>query len=45
MNLKETGCEDVEDHQLIQDRVQWCVFMHMVMKLRVPENAGNFFTS
>jgi hypothetical protein len=36
MDLKETGCVDVDWIHLAQDRVQWCVCVNTVMILRVP---------
>ena len=30
---------------MVQDRDRWRSVVNAVMKLRVPQNAGNFFTS
>jgi hypothetical protein len=35
MEIKETGCEDVDWIQLDQDREQWWNLMNTIMKLRV----------
>jgi hypothetical protein len=36
INLRELGMEGANWIQLAQDRVQWRVFVNMVMNLRVP---------
>jgi hypothetical protein len=36
MDLKETGCENVEWIKLAQDRVQWQSFVNTVMNFWVP---------
>jgi hypothetical protein len=36
---------DVDWISLAQDRGRWLALVNAVMKLLVPQNAGNFFTS
>jgi hypothetical protein len=36
MNLRETGCGDMDWIDLAQDRDRWRALMNTVMKLRVP---------
>jgi hypothetical protein len=36
MDLKETGCEGMDQIQLAQDRVQWWGLVNTVMNLWVP---------
>jgi hypothetical protein len=43
MDLKETGCENVECVYLTQDRDQWRALVSRVMNLRVPQKLRNFF--
>jgi len=45
MELQEVGCGVMDWIEPAQDRDRWRVLMNVVMKLRVPYNAGNFWTS
>jgi hypothetical protein len=36
INLKGTGFENVEWLHMVQDKVQWCVFVNAFVNLRVP---------
>jgi hypothetical protein len=36
VDLKETGCKDVDWTQLAQDKVQWQALVNMIMNLQVP---------
>jgi hypothetical protein len=45
MDLGEIGFGDVDWILLAQDRDRWQAVVNTVMNLRVPQNAGNFFTS
>jgi hypothetical protein len=40
MDLKETGCEDVDWIHLAQDRVQWWVLVNVVMSLGFHKRWG-----
>jgi hypothetical protein len=44
MDLTEIGWKDVDWIHLAQDRDRCRALVNTVMKLRVPQNAGNFFT-
>ena len=44
MDLQEVGGGG-DWMELAQDRDRWRTLMNTVMKLRVPQNAGNFLTS
>jgi hypothetical protein len=44
MSLKETGLEGVDLMHLVQDRDLWQDNINMVMNLRVPQKAGNFWS-
>jgi hypothetical protein len=45
MNIRETESEGVVWMYVVQIRDQWKAFVNAVMNLRVPQKAGNFFTS
>ena len=45
MDLQEVGGGYVDWIGLAQDRDIWRTLVSAVMKLRVPQNAGNFLTS
>jgi hypothetical protein len=42
VDLRETGLEALHWINLDQDRGQWRASVHTAMKLRIPQNAGNF---
>jgi hypothetical protein len=44
MDLGEIGWEGVDWMVLAQDRDQWRALVNTVVKLRVPQKAGNFLT-
>jgi hypothetical protein len=45
MDLQEIGFGDVDWIHLVQDEEQWWAVVNTVLKLWVPQNAGNFLTS
>jgi hypothetical protein len=45
MELQAVGYEDMDWIDVTQDRDRWRALVNAVMKLRVPQNAGNFLTS
>jgi hypothetical protein len=45
MDLKGIVCESVDWTNMARDRVQRRALVNTVMKLRIPEKAGNFLTS
>jgi hypothetical protein len=45
MDLQEVGWGGMEWIALTQHRDRWWVLVTTVMKLRVPQNAGNFLTA
>jgi len=45
MNLQEVGCGGIDWIKPVQDMDRWWALVNAVMKLQVPQNAGNFWTS
>jgi hypothetical protein len=45
MDLQEGGCGGMDWIDLTQDRARWQALVTVGMKLRVPQNVGNFLTS
>jgi hypothetical protein len=45
IDLREPGWEVVNWMHLSEDRDQWRAVVNTVMNLRVPKEAGNFFTT
>jgi hypothetical protein len=44
MDLSQIGWDSMDWIDLTQDRDQWGALVNMVMKFRVPHNAGNFLS-
>jgi hypothetical protein len=45
MDLQEVGWGGMDWIDMAQDRNRWRALVSAVMKLRVPQNAGDFLTS
>jgi len=45
LDLQEVGCEVMDWLDLAEDRDRWRALVNVVMNHKVPQNAGNFFTS
>ena len=45
LDVQEVGCGHVDWIGMAQDRNTWRTLVSAVMNLRVPRNAGNFWTS
>jgi len=45
MDFQVVGCEVMDWIELAQDRDRWRALVNVVMKIRVPQNAGNFLIS
>ena len=45
MDLQELGCGNIEWLELGLDRDSWLALVKVVLKIRVPQNAGYFFTN
>jgi hypothetical protein len=45
MDLQEVGWGDMDWIDMAQDKDRWWALVSAVMNLRVPQNAGSFFTS
>jgi hypothetical protein len=44
IDIREIGWDDMDWIDLVQDRDQWRALVNTVMNLRVPKNAGKFFS-
>jgi len=45
MDFQGSRMRSIDWIAVAQDRDMWLVFVHTLMNLRVPQNAGNFLTS
>jgi hypothetical protein len=45
MDIQEVGCGGMDRINVAQDRYRWRALVNAVMKILVPEKAGNFLTS
>jgi hypothetical protein len=45
MDFQEVGCRVMDWIELAQGKDGWRTLLNAVMNIRVPQNAGNFFTS
>jgi hypothetical protein len=45
MNPRETGWDGMDSIDMAQDRDRWRAFLHTIMNIRVPKNAGDILSS